>query len=466
MSGILPILPKERIWGVWDYTGVNIGLAIATWCFLTGGAVANLTNLKMGIAALLAGNLIGVLLVSLPTALPSAKFGVDQYVFTRCLFGHKGKILPLLLNVVFGFGWSSVLCIMFGQAASKVLASFTGIGESTALVVTLSLVALFFSWLIVWRGPVSINWLNRIVSPGLVIVLIGMGLLILKKHSFSELVALQPIAPTPDLWTNYMFVFEIGLGAGFSWWPVIGGLTRLTKTQRAAYWPNLVGFGILAVVANAIGLTSGLAYKSIDPTEWMIPLGGPVFGIVALAFIGFANLTSTASIAYVSCLALKSMKAVNRITWGKLTFLFLLPAVPLIFFPNQLYSNAPIFLVLCGTTLGPLTGIGLVDYFLLRKQKIDLRSLYTEDANRPYSFWGGYNYSAIIAAVIGVISYTLLLDPITFESSPLFFNVTATLPATFIGGFTHYLLTKTIVIPKGLGGYTTQAQMENVHSFH
>lgn len=26
----LPLLPKERLWGFWDYSVVNIGLAIAT----------------------------------------------------------------------------------------------------------------------------------------------------------------------------------------------------------------------------------------------------------------------------------------------------------------------------------------------------------------------------------------------------------------------------------------------------
>jgi hypothetical protein len=45
----LPVLRHERIWGFWQFTSVNVGLAIATWAFLTGGTIALFAGVKTAI---------------------------------------------------------------------------------------------------------------------------------------------------------------------------------------------------------------------------------------------------------------------------------------------------------------------------------------------------------------------------------------------------------------------------------
>src|SRR5690625_5918964 len=61
----LPLLRSERIWNFRKFTGVNISLAIATWAFLQGGAVAVYLGAKAAIASIVIGYAISVLLVSL-----------------------------------------------------------------------------------------------------------------------------------------------------------------------------------------------------------------------------------------------------------------------------------------------------------------------------------------------------------------------------------------------------------------
>ena len=68
----LPALRHERIWGFFDFSSVNVGLAIATWSFLGGGATALFVGAEAGIAAIIIGNLIGAALVGLTTCIPSA----------------------------------------------------------------------------------------------------------------------------------------------------------------------------------------------------------------------------------------------------------------------------------------------------------------------------------------------------------------------------------------------------------
>ena len=63
--GTLPVLREERVWNFADFTWVNIGLAIATWAFLVGGATALFVGAERGIAAMVIGNAIGVVLMIL-----------------------------------------------------------------------------------------------------------------------------------------------------------------------------------------------------------------------------------------------------------------------------------------------------------------------------------------------------------------------------------------------------------------
>ena len=53
------------------------------------------------------------------------------------------------------------------------------------------------------------------------------------------------------------------------------------------------------------------------------------------------------------------------------------------------------------TLLGPIGGILIADYFLLRKTELDLDGLYS--AEGPYRYSGGFNPVALVAFVIAVL---------------------------------------------------------------
>ena len=81
--GDAPLLPSERLWGFWEFTYANSALAIATWAFLIGGAVGLFVGPKEGIAAIVIGNIIGVVLTALSTTPISGRYGVEQFIALR-----------------------------------------------------------------------------------------------------------------------------------------------------------------------------------------------------------------------------------------------------------------------------------------------------------------------------------------------------------------------------------------------
>jgi nucleobase:cation symporter-1, NCS1 family len=454
----LPTLRSERIWGFWSFTSVNIGLAIATWAFLTGGTLAVFVGVETAIAAGVIGNLVGVVLVALGTCLPSAKHGLEQFTALRSVFGVTGsRVLVLALFPLAAAGWNAVLAIMFGRAAVNVVneALGTTFTPNGGLVIGAALVAIVASWLLLVKGPVSIEWVNKIVAPALALMCLVMLAMLLSEHSWSELTSFAPLEPTGDAGVDWAIAVELSLATGFSWWTIAGNLSRLTTTPRVSFWPNLIGLFLASVLAATVGTMAALALGDADPTVWMIPLGGAAVGVIALAFVGFANLTSMVGQTYSGSLAIRRAGGapVRRLPWPALGALLFLPAGIVVFWPDALYDNFFVFLAVVSLILAPLCAVYFVDYHLLRGRQLDVRAMYEPEGTSRYSFWWGVNPVAFLSLAAGAVTYYLILDPATFESAAAFRYTTASLPAFVVAGACYYLLTRLVVIPAGKGGY-------------
>ncbi|WP_216216806.1 purine-cytosine permease family protein [Amycolatopsis aidingensis] len=458
----LPVLRHERIWGFWQFTSVNVGLAIATWAFLTGGTIAMFAGVRTAIAATVIGNLVGVVLMAAATCLPSAKYGVEQYTALRTVFGLNG--VRTLIAVMMPFaqaGWNAVLAVMFGRAVTNVLNSVFGttFAPDSWMVVAMSLLALVLAWLIVARGPVSIEWVNKIVAPLLAVLTVVMLIALLRAHSWTELNAAQPVAALGDDRLNFTLALELSFATGFSWWTIMGNLARLTTTPRTAFWPNMIGLFAASVVAGLIGTFAALALGEIDPTMWMVPLGGVLLGVLALLFIAVANVTSMVAQTYSGALAVirAGGSAVRRLPWPLFVALMFLPSAVVVFWPTALYDNFFKFIAWVGLVMAPLTAVYLVDFALLRGRTLWLRDLYEPEGVSRYSFWWGFNPAAFLAVAAGAVTYSLLLNPVTFSSAGVFTYTSASLPAFLVTAAVHTVLTLAWVRPAGKGGYREEA---------
>lgn len=465
----LPLLKRERIWGFWDYSSVNIGLAIATWAFLQGGAVAYYVGAKNAIITTVIGYGISALLVSLAPCLPSSRYGIEQFVSLRSVFGGNGaRVLMITMSALLAAAWSSVLAIMFGHAIANVSNELfgTNIGDGRSVVSFLALGAIVLSWGILAWGPVSIEWVNKIVAPALVIVTIGMLALVFAHLSWSDLSSKAPLGPHHDSYTNFMLALELNIAGGFAWWPNVGNLARLTRSTRAAFWPNILGLFLASVVAAIVGAFAALALASEDPTLWMVPLGGAFMGVIALLFVGFANITSIVAQGYGSMIALKGGggRLLRRVPWVVLAAAILAPAAVVVFFPATVYDNYGRFVSWGAIFLAPLCGVQITDFFVLRRQRLALRDLYLPDEESCYGFWGGYNPAAFIAIAAGALIYALLLDPVSYEPSSVFKYVTASAPAFVVAAALHFLLTLVFVRRFGKGGYDTKPAAQTLES--
>jgi NCS1 family nucleobase:cation symporter-1 len=97
-----PLLPDEREYKTWSANGTCFAYAIATWAFLTGGITANYVGALQGMVCLIAGNLIGVFLVSASMSAGCQRYGVEQIDFCKPAFGQNGARIALFSGLVIG----------------------------------------------------------------------------------------------------------------------------------------------------------------------------------------------------------------------------------------------------------------------------------------------------------------------------------------------------------------------------
>lgn len=457
--GDAPLLPAERLWGFKEFTFANSALAIATWAFLIGGAVGLFVGPKEGIAAIVIGNILGVVLTALATTVMAGRYGVEQFTGIRSQYGYNGsRLVYLLAVIVLTMGWLAVLAMMFGRSIDGLTALATGgTTDPTGVKVAIAAVgAILLTWLIVARGPTSIKMFNMIVSPLLVLLMIGMLWLIFRQHSFAELMGMEALDPPfDDRRLNFIIAIEINMAAGFSWWPYIGNLARLTKTERTAFWPNIAGIFGAAVLGEIVGLFAAVSMGDSDPTVWMTQIAGVGVGIAALGFIAFANVTSMANILYTSIVGLRQVgtAGLRKIGWGTLLFGFCIIPLGLVVAYPQMYDGFFIFLVWTSALNSALAGVGITDYFFLRRQRLDLRALHGQQPGGAFQFLGGFNPIGLFALAVGFVTYVWLFNPQTLDNVTAFRYLTASLPSCVLAGLVHYLLTRLFAKGPQWGNY-------------
>lgn len=449
----IPTMKNERQYGFGDAALVNSGWAIATWCFLTGGLTASLVDFQTAIITAFAGNFIGVAIMLIAEISTTVKYGVDTYPTLVSFLGKNGMKILLVFFIVINIGWVAVLSAMLSNAVQNIFTEVTGRDTGAVFYTVIAIAAVLLSWLLVFKGLKAIQWLNRIVVPCLAFTMIVMLWAIFHKYGMNTVFSASPIAPYDNDTLNVILALELNVGAGLSWWASLGSLTRTTKTAGGAMWANWVGVGTLGTVAVLLGAAAAYVIGGSDPTEWMIPLGGVVLGIIALIFVGIGNVSSNAIVMYATCLGMKQYKFFANMSWLKVTTIFAIPVILLEFIPEFLYGNYQILLNGSAAFFSSLAAVQIVDFLILRRQHFDLRAIYSNSSDSDYYFWKGVNWGGLGCVIIGGLTYCLLLNPLTWEYSDMLLVFKSASLSGFVVAFVLYLIyAKLVLMPMKKGG--------------
>lgn len=455
-----PLLPRERLWQRRQLFIVLLVAASATWCYVIGEYVGYYLPLWPGFLAMTAGAMIGMLLVTLAVVPSSARYGIDSIQAAVPQFGRNGWTITVLLQYLSIIGWNSLLLIFFGKSFAEFLDAVGFSGASDAWVVPVAtLVACAVVFLILVRGATG---LER-VSMVLFFFIVGVGAWLIVMLLVREGGALADAVPAyaSGKRLDYSYGIEIGLVSLLSWWPYIGSMTRQAPTPRVAVMPSMLGMGLPVPVLSVVGLAGILVLETSDPAQWLTKVGGDFFGALALLFVIAANFgTATAGI-YASTVGLKAVPGFRKVPWNAVLLLSLAPVLVIgVLIPNWFFDNFGTFLAYIGVFFAPMVGIQVVDYFVLRRQRISLRAIYDRSPGADYAYWFGINPAALVAMAAGVVTYLYLLNPQSYAARDPFSWLGASLPAALAAALVHVVLTEALIRPLRRGGYRRRGAAE------
>lgn len=461
VAGRLPVLPDERVFttfGGFARTCVAFGSAI--WVFLIGGFLPATGSTHLGILGYAAGLIIGFVPVVLASGLPSFRTGTDTIDACKSAFGARGAYLPLFGVQLTSIGWSCVIMSMIARGGPTLwvhLAEGPQAEPAPLAVIVCGFVVIGVCWRLVRAGPERIQRVNNLVGPGLIVLALVSLVLLGRRFGLSHLwhqdVPVDKVV-TRDHLAGVSYAVEFGIATSLAWWPFLGGMYRLVKYRRHVVTPSMVG---LTVVGGAFGAgvaaLASVAFGTADPLVWVVALAGPSAGSAIVIVILLANLAVMGLMIYLGAVAARQVPVLTRLPWGLLVAVMLVPAGVAAFSTQWVIDHVLTVTTYVGLSFVGVTAVTLVDYLLLRRQRVSAADLFARPGTGRYWFWGGFNWVALASVAVSAAVYFALYDPLTLQAAPAFRWAGASLPAMLASGAFYYVVMRAVVMTSRRGGY-------------
>lgn len=453
-----PLLRSERGFGKMAIFLAAFSAAMATWCFTIGGFVAYYLDATAGTFAVLGGSLVGILMVTLATLPMCSKYGIDSVVGSRAQLGTRGSYVSLMLVYCSTMGWNVILFIYKGRAIAELLVAF-GIMDHKywdLCVAIVGVLAIFVVLDLIRKGPEYVRSRGPVIAVMVAIMsLVVLALLVQRVGPHGVLNAVA-VTPYDNVFGNWSSAIEVLVAVNLSWWAYIGTIVRTSPSARQSVWPVVIGFGLGVGIGSLVGLYTGLVvpHSAGDPTAFLVDQGGLVVGIIMLGFLLIANVGTAMMGIYASSLAIRQLPKAGRLSWKWTIFLVTLPAMVIVgVFARSAESFFAVFLAFLGVAFAPLCGIQVADWFVLRRQRYDVASLYLPAKESKYFYLAGFNPVGFVAFAAGVATYIYLLDPTTYVYRTPFQYVGASFPAALVAATLYIAGVLVFYRSRGIGGY-------------
>ena len=402
---------EDRTWGVYNYISLWVAMSVCIPTYmLASGLIAAGMSWKEALGTILLGNVI-VLVPMVLNAHAGAKYGIPFPVYVRASFGVLGANVPAMLRALVACGWFGIQCWIGGEAlfrGVKIFAPRLGDGAVWWCFGAFWLL----NMAVVWRGIDTIKSLQVVSAPFM--FLVGLALLfwmVGRAGGFAMVLtsvgSFHGDDPARDFWT----IFVPSLTGIVGFWATVAlnipDFTRYATSQRAQVVGQAIGLPVAMTLYSFIGIAVTAATLIVthrviwNPIELIASFHQPVVAVVGLAAILLATLNTNVAANVVSPSNDFSNLRPSAISFrmgGLMT-----GALGVAFMPWRLVADPERYihgwLVGYSGLLGPIAGIMIVDYFVIRGRSLNVNELYVRGG--AYEYHGGFNRRALVSLVLG-----------------------------------------------------------------
>jgi NCS1 family nucleobase:cation symporter-1 len=431
---LAPTTPEQRRWGafsifnVWTSDVHSLwGYYLAASLFLLCGSFLNFI-LAIGI-----GSLVIFFLMNL-VGFAGARTGVPFPVLARASFGVWGANFPAIVRAIVACFWYGAQTAAASGAIVALLTRWPEVAQfhqnvhflgHSLLEVICYVVVWALQLLIIQHGMETVRRFQDWAGPGVWLAMLVLAIgLVVKAGGFSfasgipQDVLLEKtkdagVPGVPGSFTSLMAVAAVWITYFAALYLNFCDFTRYAKDEKAVKVGNLWGLPVnLLLFSLVAGVTTIAAFRVynevlIHPDQisakfdsWLLAaIAALTFAVATLGINVVANFVSPAF-------------DISNVFPKHLSFKqggYIAALIALVLYPFAPWEgNAASFVGAIGSTMGPLFGIIMVDYYLIARTKVDVDELYRE--NGRYRYQGGWNVKALVAAAIGIVFSTLLPD--------------------------------------------------------
>ncbi|AGZ39525.1 NCS1 family nucleobase:cation symporter-1 [Actinoplanes friuliensis] len=427
---------RKQTWGSYNIFAFWMSDVHSVGGYVTAGS---LFALGLSSWQVLVSLLVGITIVYFfcnLVAKPSQLTGVPYPVINRSAFGVLGANVPAIIRGLIAVAWYGIQTYLASAALDVVVLKlfpdlmpyadvnqygFLGLpllGWCTYAILWVLQAAVF------WTGMETIRKFIDFCGPAVYVVMIVLtGYLIWKAGWGNINLSLGEVKYSGASAIPVM-LGAIALVVSYFSGPMLnfGDFSRYGKSFKAVKTGNLLGlplnflaFSILVVVTASLTIpvfgeliTDPVATVARIDSTFAIVLGALTFTIATIGINIVANFISPAFDF--------SNVSPQRISWRAGGMIAAVGSV--LITPWNLYNNPDVIhytLETLGAFIGPLFGVLIADFYIVRKQKVSVDDMFTMSPEGRYWYTKGYNPPAIIATAVGAV---VAMVPVLWTGGP------------------------------------------------
>ncbi|MGC5248380.1 NCS1 family nucleobase:cation symporter-1 [Gordonia sp. DT219] len=465
-ADLAPTAEGKATWRSWDLfcLWMTSAHSLGSYTFAIGMLALGLTGWQT-MLALFAG-VLGLWLGSNLIGVAGQKVGVPFPVFARATFGIFGSNIPALFRGLVAVFWYGIQTYLASLAVIALIvriwpgmASWTHggfLGQSPLGWITF--MALWTAQLLVLSyGMEIVRKVSDFAGPVVWIGMIALAIWMLDQAHWSIdwNARIGNVLSAPA--TIAAFVAVAFLMIAYMAGPLVNysDFARFAPSKKAIKRGNALGiplnetaFVVLSIVISLCALKV-FGDGTMDPVALVSKVDSDVVVVIAAALFAIATVGINVVLNFVSPsydISNVAPKYISFRTGGIITAVLSILVLPWKVWGSEV--AIVYFLGGVGSLMGPVFGILIVDYYMLRRQRTKISDLYTVDPSGTYHFRRGFNPAAIVALLVsGSVAAVVALVPESQNITALSWPVGALLGAVlmlvlgrFIGadqGFTH-----------------------------
>jgi nucleobase:cation symporter-1, NCS1 family len=407
---LAPTTSEQRHWGTYNYAALWVSMSVNILTYmLAASLIQGGMNWKQAVVTVFLGNTI-VLVPMLLNSHPGAKYGIPFPVLARASFGVLGANVAAVLRALVACGWFGIQTWIGGEAISTLIATLIPTWKDVPHATAICFLAF---WLInlavILKGIEYIRFLQGISAP----ILLGVGLLLL-GWAYHAAGGFGPMLSAPSKFASFEDFLKFlipALNGTVGFWATVSlnipDFTRFARDQRQQMIGQALGLPTTMTIYSLIGIlvTSAtvVIYGSAiwDPVQLLSRFQSPVAVVISLMAILLATLNVNIGANVVSPANDFSNLWPRKISFRTGGIITCFMGIALM--PWKLLADYKTFILgwLGGYAafLGPVAGIMICDYFVLRRRVLVLEDLYLREGAYEYS--SGFNWMAVGALALG-----------------------------------------------------------------